>query len=175
MESPNKHHFNPAFSLKPWAGKNGNVCQMRKIGGKVVPQRVHPNATGFLKDLYRIDGVGPEQAQHVEVNFFKPLDTGAERALQKILSGDRSPWDGPMRSVWTRYILSLMFRMPTAVGTVKAHIAEMWNEGMKALEADYEKRRLPTDPPTFAEYFALTSPAAAEISAANMLMQISRP
>lgn len=172
MESPSKHHFSPAFSLKPWTGRDGNVCQMRKIGAKVVPRRVHPNATGFAKDLYRIDGVGPEQAQHVEANFFKPLDTEAERALQKILSGDRSPWDGPMRSAWTRYVLSLMFRMPTAVGALKGHLAEMWKEGIKALEADYENRRLPTDPPTFAEYFALTNPAAAEISTANMLMQI---
>jgi hypothetical protein len=170
MESPSKHHFNPAFSLKPWAGKDGKVCQMRKIGGKVIPRRVHPNATGFERDLYRIDGVEPEQAQHVELNFFKPLDTEAERALQKILSGDKSPWDGPERSAWTRYILSLMFRMPTPVGALKSHIAEMWKEGIKALEADYENRRLPTDPPTFAEYFALTNPAAPQIGAANMLM-----
>ena len=172
METPSKHHFNPAFSLKPWAGTDDNVCQMRKIGCKVIPRRVHPNATGFARDLYRIDGVAPEQAQHVEVNFFKPLDTEAERALQKILSGDTSPWDGPGRSAWTRYILSMMFRMPTAVGALKNHIAEMWKEGIKALEADYENRRLPTDPPTFAEYFALTNPAAPQIGAANMLMQI---
>jgi Protein of unknown function (DUF4238) len=172
VELPSKHHFNPAFSLKPWAGIDGNICQMRKIGGKVVPRRVHPNATGFEKDLYRIDGAGPEQAQHVEMNFFMPLDTEAERALQKMLSGDRSPWDGPMRSAWTRYMLSLMFRMPTAVRALKNHVAEMWEEGIKALEADYENRRLPTDPQTFSEYFALTNPAAPEIAAANLLMQI---
>jgi Protein of unknown function (DUF4238) len=172
MDSPSKHYFNPAFSLKPWAGEDDNVCQMRKVGGKVIPRRVHPNATGFERDLYRIDGVSPEQAQHVEVNFFKPLDTEAARALQKILTGDTSPWDGPTRSAWTRYILSLMFRMPTAVGALKNHIAVMWTEGIKALEADYENRRLPTDPPTFAEYFALTNPAASQIGAANMLMQI---
>jgi hypothetical protein len=106
------------------------------------------------------------------MKFFKPLDTEAERALQKILSGDTSPWDGPTRSAWTRYILSLMFRMPTAVGALKNHIAEMWKAGIKALEADYENRRLPTDPQTFAEYFALTNPAAPQIGAANMLMQI---
>lgn len=100
MESPTKHHFNPACSLKPWAGEDDNVCQMRKINGQVIPRRVHPNATGFERDLYRIDGVKPELAQHVETNFFKPLDTEAERALQKILSGDMSPWDGPTSSAW---------------------------------------------------------------------------
>ena len=69
MESPTKHHFNPACSLKPWAGEDDNVCQMRKINGQVIPRRVHPNATGFERDLYRIDGVKPELAQHVETNF----------------------------------------------------------------------------------------------------------
>jgi hypothetical protein len=173
MESPSKHHFSPAFSLRPWAGRDDQVCQMRKIGGKVVPRRVHPNATGFERDLYRIDGeVPPEQAQHVELNFFKPLDTEAARALQRILSDDTSPWDGPARSAWTRYILSLMFRMPTTVGALKSHIAEMWKEGLKALEVDYENRRLPTDPQTFSEYFALTNPASPGFGAANMLMQI---
>ena len=52
MESPTKHHFNPACSLKPWAGEDDNVCQMRKINGQVIPRRVHPNATGFERDLY---------------------------------------------------------------------------------------------------------------------------
>lgn len=145
---------------------------MRKIGGKVVPRRVHPNATGFERNLYRIGGVGPAHEQHVETSFFKPLDTAADRALKKILSGDQSPWDGETRSAWTRYLLSLMFRMPTIVHALRSHIVEMWKEGMRALEADYENRRLPSDPPTFAEYVALTNPAASEIGAANMLMQI---
>lgn len=145
---------------------------MRKICGRVVPRRIHPNATGFKENLYRVDGVDPAQAQHIEMNFFKPLDTEAERALQKILSGDSSPWDASERSAWTRYILSLMFRMPASVNVIKSCIAEMLKEGIKALEADYENRRLPTDPETFAEYFALMDPAAPQIGAANMLMQI---
>ena len=138
----------------------------------MIPRRVHPNATGFERDLYRVNGVEPEQSQHLEVKFFKPLDTEAERAVQKILSGDTSSWDGPTRTAWTRCILSLMFRVPTVVGTLKEHIGQMWKEGIKALEDDYENRRLPTDPPTFAESFALMHPAAPEIGAANLLMQI---
>jgi hypothetical protein len=38
---------------------------------------VHPNAIGFEMNLYRIDGVGPEQTQHVEIEFFRLLDTEA--------------------------------------------------------------------------------------------------
>ena len=89
MNSPVKHHFNPAFSLKPWAGTDGQLCEMKRINGNVVPRRAHPKATGFQKNLYRTDGVGAEYEQHLELNVMKPLDTAAERALKKILSGTR--------------------------------------------------------------------------------------
>lgn len=125
MNSPVKHHFNPAFSLKPWAGTDGQLCEMKRINGKVVPRRAHPNATGFQKNLYRTDGVGAEYEQHLELNVMKPLDTAAERALKKILSGDSTPWNSEERSAWTRYILSLMFRNPGAVQEVKDHVREM--------------------------------------------------
>ncbi len=93
MELPTKHHFNPAFSLKPWAGKDENVCQMRKIGGKVVPRRVHPNATGFAKNVYQISGLAPEKAQYVETNFFNrgnPAHRHPHR--QRPCEGGSRPW-----------------------------------------------------------------------------------
>ena len=37
MNDPSKHHFNPAFSLEPWAGADGRVCQMRRVNGIIVP------------------------------------------------------------------------------------------------------------------------------------------
>ena len=170
--SPVKHHFSPAFSNKPWAIADRQLCEMKLVNGVVVSRRTHPNATGYRKNLYRTDGVGPEHEQHLEVKFMKPLDTAADRALRKILSGDRTPWDGELRSEWTRYILSLMFRNPEVVWALKGHIKEMWDVGIKALENNYAERRRPDDPATFEEYFARTNPAAAEIGATNMIATI---
>ena len=45
------------------------------------------------------------------------VDGGAAAALQKIISGNTTPWSGPERSAWTRFILSLLFRNPEAVDT----------------------------------------------------------
>jgi hypothetical protein len=146
MNSPVKHHFNPAFSLKPWAGADGQLCEMKRINGKVVSRRTHPNATGFQKNLYRTDGVSAEHEQHLELNVMKPLDTDAERALKKILSGDSTPWNSEERSAWTRYILSLMFRNPHAVQELKNHVREM--------------------------HRGRTHPTAAEIGATNLLIDI---
>jgi hypothetical protein len=146
MNSPAKHHFNPAFSLKPWAGTDEQLCEMKRINGKVVAHRRHPNATGFQKNLYRTDGVGAEHEQHLELKVMKPLDTAAERALKKIRSGDSAPWSSEERSAWTRYILSLMFRNPHAVRELKSHVREM-----------HRGRTQPTD---------------AEVGATNLLIDI---
>lgn len=172
MNAPVKHHFSPAFSLKPWAGAHELVSEMRLIQGRVAVKRAHPNATGFAKNLYRTDGVPPEQEQHVEEKVMKPLDTAADLALKKILSGDTTPWDAEMRKAWAVYILSLMFRGTDVVQSIKIHIKEMWDEGIKALEEDYEARRQPGFPDTFEEFVTKTNPAAAQIGASNMLTEI---
>ena len=172
MNLPVKHHFNPAFSLQPWTGSDSLLCEMRRINGRVVACRKHPNATGFERNLYRTEGVPAGQEQHLEVNFMRPLDTAADRALKKIMSGDPKPWDNEERSAWTRYILSLIFRNPAAVRVIKDRIFDIWDEGLKALEANYTDRRKSTDPATFGEYLAQRRPAAAYIHAANLITEI---
>ena len=169
MNDPRRHHYNPEFYLGEWAGPDDLVCEIKKAHGKVEAQRKSPRATGFERDLYRTDGV--PNAQHVEKNFMSPLDNDAARALQKILSGDGSEWGGAERTAWTTFILSLLFRNPENVTIIKDHIRDLWEQGIAALEANYAERRLPTDPESFDGYMALTNPAAAEISASNVLME----
>ena len=134
MNRPVKHHFNPAFSLQPWTGSDGLLCEMRRVNGRVSALRKHPNATGFEKNIYRTDGLPADQDQHLEVNFMKPLDTAANLALERIMRGDSVPWDSEQRRAWTRYILSLMFRNPASVRVIRDHIVEMWDVGIKELE-----------------------------------------
>ena len=71
------------------AGADAKVCEMRMVPGldrKFVAQRKHPNATGFMRNLYKIDGVPEQASQHLETNFMKPLDTRASTALNLMLS-----------------------------------------------------------------------------------------
>jgi len=171
MNDPRKHHYNPAFYLSQWTGGDGQLCEFKRVYGKVEAQRRHPKATGFQRDLYRTDGVPEAQTQHVEKYFMSPLDNDAAMALQKIISGDRTDWNGDERTAWTTFIISLLFRNPDNVAIIKDHILEMWQEGMKVLEADYAARRRPNDPDTFEGYVALTNPAAPQIAASNFLME----
>ena len=172
MGAPTKHHFVPAFHISSWCDANGEVCQMRMINGKVVPKRKTPGATGFEEQLYRTEGMGPDKEQHLELNFFKPLDSLAARALQDMLTGQPMRWSSEIRSAWTKYLLSLRYRNPETVKDLREHMANVWATGRQSIKDDYLNRRLPTDPATFEEFEALMNPAAAAIGASNLLMRI---
>jgi hypothetical protein len=170
MELPRKHHFKPVFFLSRWAGKDGQLCEMKLISGKIVPRRRYPAGTGYFKDLYRTDGVPEEISQGLETDFMSPLDNDAAKALGKIASDQ--PLNAGERIAWARFMLSLLYRNRECVETVKTHMADMWSEGTSALEAEWAARRGPNDERTFAEATASREPAAAAISAANMMADI---
>lgn len=167
---PRKHHFKPAFFLSQWAGRDGQVCEMRYINGKVVAKRKHPRNTGCLKDLYRTNGVPEANSQDLEVKFMTPLDTKAATALRKLLTG--TPLELADRVAWARFLLSMLYRNRECVEFIKSHMANLWREGTAALEEDWAKHRKPGEHQTLAEATALRQPAAAERSAANILADI---
>jgi hypothetical protein len=86
MELPRKHHFKPVFFLNRWVGEDERLCEIKLIRGKLVPRRRHPEGTGYIKDLYRTDGVPEEFSQELETNFMSPLDNDAANALEKIVT-----------------------------------------------------------------------------------------
>lgn len=87
MSDPHKHHYVPAFYLRQWA-TNGFLCEMRKIRGKIVVHSKSPVGTGWLKDLYKIEGVGPDLAQHFERVFMQMVDTEAADAMRRFIGGN---------------------------------------------------------------------------------------
>ncbi|MGY4500900.1 hypothetical protein ACVWYH_004831 [Bradyrhizobium sp. GM24.11] len=165
------HHFIPQFYLKRWVRPDGQLSVMRRVHGqKIATADKYPAGTGYLADLYRTEGVPEDKAQHLEVRFMSPLDYAANRAMERILAMDESEWDGEDQKAWAVFILSLMFRNPETVTELRDVISELWATGIGALEADYENRRLPGFPDTFAEFIAKTDPAAPQIAATNFLM-----
>jgi uncharacterized protein DUF4238 len=170
MELPRKHHYKPVFFLSRWARKDGRLCEMKLINGKLVPKLRHPGGTGYVKDLYRTDGVAEDISQDLEIKFMSPLDNGAAKARDKIVLDQ--PLDFDERMAWSRFLLSLLYRNPQCMEFIKAHMVEMWDEGTRALEADWAAQRGPNDEKTFAEATASRLPAAPQISAANMMADI---
>jgi hypothetical protein len=170
MELPRKHHYKPAFFLSRWAGKDERLCEMKLIRGKLVAKRRHPDGTGYIKDLYRTDGVPEEISQDLETKFMSPLDNDAATALDKIAS-DQS-LDANDRIAWARFMLSLLYRNRECVELIKTHMTEIRSEATLALEPDWAAQRGPLHETTLAEASAARRPAAANIDASNMLVDI---
>jgi hypothetical protein len=123
---PRKHHYIPVFYLKRWVGGDRRLCEYKRVGATVLTRRTFPSGTGYEKDLYRVDGLPDAVAQALESEFMHMVDTEANYALGKIMSGDSTPWSADMRSAWTRFILSLRFRNPEAVHILKEHMLALW-------------------------------------------------
>jgi Protein of unknown function (DUF4238) len=169
---PSKHHYIPVFYLRQWT-KSGFLCAMRKVhGGKVVAQLKAPNGTGYLKDLYKIEGVPQELAQHMELKFMSMVDGDASNALTLLKNGVTEAWPVRERDGWVRFILSLLFRNPESVNVIKLHFRAVWEEGVATLRAEYSSTRYPNDPETFEEYFQKAHPNGAAISASNFMQTI---
>lgn len=159
---PTKHHYIPVFYLKRWAGSDGRLCQYtRPIPGKIAAVRRAPSATGFLHRAYELRGFKPELAQQVESTFFRPVDNEASDALVLMeIHGNRAVWTQPLRSAWTRFILSLLMRSPEDVALFRQLYSHLFYKSDPAIEAEYQSRRQHGEPETYAE-FAESMPLSA--------------
>jgi hypothetical protein len=171
VSDPRKHHYIPAFYLRQWA-TNGFLCEMRKIHGKVVVHRKAPDGTGWVKDLYKIDGVPPEIAQHMERVFLNMVDTEAADALHRLTHPTPGDWPVRERDAWIRFILSLIYRNPESINIIKLHLRAIWDESLVSLRVHYDQKRRPNDPETFDEFFEKANPNAPAIAASNFMQTI---
>jgi hypothetical protein len=169
---PRNHYYVPVFYLKQWTGADGRLCEHKRVAGRTVTRRTFPSGTGYERDLYRVKGLPEALAQAVESQFMHLVDTEANYALHKVVSGDTTPWDSRMRSSWTRFILSLRFRNPEAVHVIKRQMQDVWKAGIDNLQTNYDKLRRATDPLTFDEFIALAEPEAPYKAALMLLQQI---
>lgn len=170
MNDPRKHHYIPAFYLKRWA-TNGFLCEMRSIRGKLIIHSKAPDATGFKENLYKIEGVAPQIAQHFERIFLQMVDTEACTAMRSMVDGNM---DLPpkQRDAWIRFMLSLLFRNPEAVAELRGHVLTLFRDSFDTFRSNYEKLRPPDFPPTLAEFDAASDPSAGAIAASNFLQRI---
>jgi Protein of unknown function (DUF4238) len=158
MSEPRKHHYIPVFYLKQWAGEDRRICEYRRVKpGKIVAHRTFPDGTGYMRDLYRVEGVPNAVSQAVEREFMRMVDTQASHALHKLMRGDSSSWNSVERSAWTRFILSLRFRNPDAVSTIKQQMIAVWEAALENMRVTYDTVRYASDPPTFEQFLVSKS------------------
>jgi Protein of unknown function (DUF4238) len=159
MSIPLKHHHSPVFYLDRWTREDGMLCQFSRPYNDVVAKRKHPEATGYVRRLYEMPGLPPEEAQQIEQTFMQPLDTMAAEALAMLEANDpRLTREAHPRSAWSRFMMSLLMRTPEDIAALKSGVTEEWARAILDLQVKYAARRGPNDPPTIEEYMAQQTP-----------------
>ena len=149
MSKEGKHHYIPVFYLQQWADARSRLIEFSRQGpDRAVKTRpTSPSGTGYVRGLYRMDDIDPNVVNAIEILFLKPSDGLAAEALQCFLEEREFPNSGPMRTSWSRFMLSLMIRYPEAVAHMKIRLRAN-------VEKMYEQTRKPDEPATFAEFEA---------------------
>jgi hypothetical protein len=143
-----KHHYLPVFYLKQWSGADGRLCEYSRPYDVVKPRRVHPDGTGYVRGLYKIEGLPPETMNVIETKFLKPADGLASDTLAALVRDQPFAKLGQMRASWVRFVLSLMIRYPEAIEAMKRQLRQN-------VQKVYLETKKATDPPTFEEYEAI--------------------
>lgn len=159
---PKKHHYVPEFHLKRWAGEDNRIVQYKvEYGGPVSIRRKFPSETAFEVDLYRMQGVPPDEQQEFERIFLSRVDSVAADALRlfNVNDGEINLTER-QRSAWTTYLLSLLHRMPEDIPMLKENFLRQILTFDEAAEAEYQEIRRPSDPDTAMDYFKIHAPAS---------------
>jgi Protein of unknown function (DUF4238) len=143
-----KHHYLPVFYLKQRGGADGRLCEYSRPYDVVKPRRVHPDGTGYVRGLYKIEGLPPETINVIETKFLKPADGLASDTLTALVRDQPFAKPGQMRASWVRFVLSLMIRYPEAIAAMKRQLRQN-------VQKVYLETKKDTDPPTFEEYEAI--------------------
>ena len=122
-----RHHYIPTFYLKQWAMEDHCICQFSRPHGRVAVKRKHPEGTGYMDDLYSVEGAPAELRSYLEDHFLARTDQLADEALQRFRS-DMLDVSDDLRSGWTRFIMSLLQRTPQKI----AWLLDRWNRDMDA-------------------------------------------
>jgi len=143
------HHFIPCFYSKRWALSAGKLCEFSRKYKLVKPRRTAPKGTGYVPGGYAMEGVGSDEVNRLEERFYKPVDTRAAEALTFLEAGiDDGAWSPRLREAWTRFVFSLLLRMPEDMAILEASYTREFAQLTQKQERDYAARRLPGCPPT---------------------------
>ncbi|MHB2266431.1 DUF4238 domain-containing protein [Aliihoeflea sp. PC F10.4] len=178
MSVPRYHHYLPSFYQSRWAGVDGRLRRYSMpYGGKVDCKWVYPAQSGGEYNLYSDPAAPAEKAQGMESDFMSRLDSLAHDALTMLETGDpRIHRESGPRSAWSRFLMSLMMRMPNDMATLKTGLVEEWARYLPELEQAYQAKKQTGWPATFAAYMDTLHPNELEswaISVAPTLMDHS--
>jgi hypothetical protein len=100
-----KHHYIPVFYLKRWRGEDGRVCEYSRPYKLVTPRRTHSDGTGYVRGLYKLDGLSPGLENIVETQFLRVADDTASQALTAMIENREFREPVRLRTGWSRFLI----------------------------------------------------------------------
>lgn len=165
-----KHHYVPVFYLRQWAGADGRLCEFSRPHATVRPRMKHPDATGYVRGLYTMDGVADALADVFENRFLSIADGTAALALRIML--DRNVIPPPReKAAWARFILTLWHRTPEGVARLRERI-EQFYAGDEESRRVYANLRRPSDPETLEAFIDLDRRRMTSESLTRLMLNI---
>lgn len=147
------HHFLPVFYLKRWQRTNGLVEFARRANGQIEGRSRYPKGTGYKPSLYKNQfEPDPVKAQALETEFMQEIGRKGAEALEEFEKGTKETWTNEEGSNCTRFILSLLFRVPEELEAFKKSYLEFFNKVTAPDEAWHQSMRREDMPKTLAEF-----------------------
>jgi hypothetical protein len=147
------HHFVPVFYLKKWiAGNQPKLVEYaRRTHGPITPRWTGPKGTGYQPLLYDAQD---DLDFSLEKAFFEPVDTQAALSMETFFrSRDGMEWTRPLRSSWSRFLMSMMMRHPQDLAVFRRTMSDDWTNLNEEMRQAYLSDRTPDQPETAEEWW----------------------
>lgn len=144
MTTYKQHHYVPRFLLEHWHSyPDGKLTQFRWAHGRMAAKRFAAKSVAKMEHLYSLQRTNTNPDVKIERDFLGPhVDDPASRAHKTILQhGIRSLITDSDRSAWSRFLVSLMLRVPVKVEYVRSKGREVLKAQLDEGPEDYLKIR----------------------------------
>lgn len=134
-----EHHYVPRFLLEGWhSGSDDKLTAFRWAHGRLANRRYKAKAVGKERHLYSLERSRKDPNVEVEKRFLGPhVDDPAARVHAKILTGGVRSLSDDEKLPWSRFVVSLMLRVPSMVETIRSRGRTVLSAGLDDTPDDY--------------------------------------
>ncbi|WP_212374871.1 DUF4238 domain-containing protein [Acetobacter persici] len=151
-----KHHYIPVFYLKKWLSKNNakndslTITEFQKTPAGVKYKYKTPAQTAYGIDLYRRDDLPQSIRDVLEKKVMSIIDNEAS-IIHEALLENKIPNNTHDRSVWARFIMSIIHRNPERVYDLTHSFEKSMQMVSEDIRKNYGKYRNDTNPHSYQE------------------------
>jgi Protein of unknown function (DUF4238) len=120
MPSHQNHHYVPAFLLREWQRADNKLTQFHWENNRFIASRRQAKNVAKEKHLYSTNRSTGKPDVWIEMDVMGPkVDDPAALVHQKLLAGGIGRLSNDEQETWSKFLLSLLFRVPKAIADLR--------------------------------------------------------